>query len=88
MSERPAADRVSTPDTIQKHQHLRRLRNLRLLYLRLSDEALGEVLIGVDPAVAEKRPVRPAEFHPSQVAIREDDFFACDRGALHDCAVG
>ena len=60
---------------------------MRILRGRQSDEPLGEIAVGVDAAIAQKRPVSAAEFHPREITIRHQHLFAIDRPAGHDRSV-
>ena len=57
-------------------------RPVRCTCQRSVDEALREVAVGVDPAVAQERPVRAAELDLRQVAVHDQDLFLVHRRAL------
>src|SRR4051812_45843591 len=52
------------------------------------DEPLRQVLVCVDPAVAQERPVRPAELDLLQICRDDDDLFLLHARPLHDLPVG
>ena len=44
--------------------------------------------IGIDPSVAQKRPVAPRLFEQSEIDLAQQDFFAIMRGFGYDAAEG
>src|SRR5688572_18482023 len=49
-------------------------------------EPLRDRRVGVDPAVAKERPVRPHDVDPTEVALDEQRLLAIRRGAGEDAA--
>ena len=72
--------------SVSGRSSLEGLRHLRLLR-PLVAESLGKTAIRIDSAVAEKRPMRAAEFNLGEVAVDDHHFFVLDRRAFDDLPV-